>query len=234
MVKTNVQSYKKLDCNVLIICIEKKNHEDIIYLTGEQVASVCGVVGLSVTSDTQGYQTQYGSSVITLSVWAKAGVSLERLVTEEPREFSDQLTILSVRPAVSVLVTGLHFNTPDIQVREYIESFGAKVTGEPVYGIHREGPWKGQYNGDRRYRADFSSQVLPMGTYHLVDGAKVRFVYPGNTRTCARCHQVPSLCPGGGLARECAGQGGRRVPLIAHMRQLWERTGFVSPGEKVG
>ena len=54
-VKKNVQRYKKLDRNVLIICIEKKNQDDIIYLAGEQVASVCGVVGFSVTSDTQGY-----------------------------------------------------------------------------------------------------------------------------------------------------------------------------------
>ena len=29
-----------------------------------------------------------------------------------------------------------------------------------------------------------------MGTYHHIDGAKVREVYPGNTRTCGRCHQT--------------------------------------------
>ena len=65
-----------------------------------------------------------------------------------------------------------------------------------------------------------------MGTYHLIDGAKVRVVYPGNIRTCGRCHQSPSHCPGGGTARECAEQGGVRLPLIQHMRQLWERVGL--------
>merc|ERR1712081_108427 len=89
-----------------------------------------------------------------------------------------------------------------------------------------EGPWKGQYNGDRRFKADFSEQVLPMGTYHLLGGAKVRVVYPGNTRTCARCHQGPLLCPGGGLARECAEKGGQRLPLYHHMRQLWDKVGY--------
>ena len=236
-VKKNISSYKKLDRNVLIVFIEKKSQEDVLYLNGDQVSNVCALIGLSVTCDTQGYQAQYGRKGITLSVWCKPGVSLERLVTEEPRVFTDQLTITSVRPAVrrevSVLVTGLHFNTPDTQVKEYLESFGAKVSGEPVYSVHKEGPWKGQFNGDRRYRADFTSQKLPMGTYHLVDGAKVRVLYPGNTRTCARCHQGPSLCPGGGMARDCAQLGGQRQPLIAHMRQLWARVDFM-PGEEGG
>merc|ERR1711954_329726 len=88
------------------------------------------------------------------------------------------------------------------------------------------GPWKGQYNGHRRYKADFSEQVLPMGTYHLLGGAKVRVVYPGNTRTCARCHQGPLLCPGGGLTRDWAEQGGQRLPLYHHMSQLWDKVGY--------
>ena len=188
-VKNTSRKYKKLNRNVLNVIIEKKNINEHIYLKGEQVKAVCDIVGLRVSSETEGYQAHYSGKVITLSVWAKPAVSLERFVSDEKREFTSQLTITSVRPAVrkevSVLVTGLHFNTPDDQVREYLEAFGAKVSkGEAVYGIHREGPWQGQYNGDRRFRADFHDQVLPMGTYHLIDGAKVRVVYPGNIRTC--------------------------------------------------
>ena len=168
----------------------------------------------------------------------KQGVSLEKFFTDIAREFTTGLTIVSVRPAVrrevKVLVIGLHFNTSDDCVREYLECFGAKVKGEPIYGVHREGPWKGQYNGERRYLADFSDQILPMGTYHLVDGAKVRVVYPGNTRTCARCHQDPLLCPGGGMAKECAEKGGRRVPLSQHMGSLWDRVGFYGSGDSGG
>ena len=80
-----MNSYKKLDRNVLLVNIEKKSQEEILYLNGEQVAHVCDKIGLSVSSDTQGYQAQYGSKVITLSVWCKPGVSLKRLVSEEPR-----------------------------------------------------------------------------------------------------------------------------------------------------
>ena len=45
---------------------------------------------------------------------------------------------------------------------------------------YKEGPWRGQYNGDRRYSVDFSAQIQPMGTYHILDGARCRIIYPGN------------------------------------------------------
>ena len=68
-----------------------------------------------------------------------------------------------------------------------------------------------------------------MGTYHLINNVKVRVVYPGNTRTCGRCHQAPTSCLGGGIARVCGEKGGDRVSLSSHMRWLWAQVGF-SPG----
>ena len=62
-----------------------------------------------------------------------------------------------------------------------------------------------------------------MGSYHLIDGARVKVIYPGNSRTCARCHSGPSQCPGGGIARECEAKGTGRVPLTTHLKQLWSR-----------
>ena len=180
-VKSTINKHQKLDRNVLDIIIEKNNKDQIIHLNGDEVARVCTLVGIHVGGETEGYQVNYSGKVITLSVWAKPAVSLERFVSEEAKALTPELTITSVRPAVkrevTVLVTGLHFNTSDDMVKEYLECFGAKVSGsEPVYGVHKEGPWKGQYNGDRRYKADFSGQLLSMGTYHLLGGAKVRVV----------------------------------------------------------
>ena len=60
-VKKYMNSYKKLDRNVLLVNIEKKSQEEILYLNGKQVAHVCDKIGLSVSSDTQGYQAQYES-----------------------------------------------------------------------------------------------------------------------------------------------------------------------------
>ena len=147
-VKKSLRNHKKLDRNVLEIIMEKKNKE-FLYLNGDEVAQVCEIVGVRVGSDTQGYQAQYSVKGITLSVWVNPNVSLEKYVTRESKEFNSDLIITAVRPAVrrevTVLVTGLHFNTPDDLVSDYIECFGAKVVrSETTYGVHREGPWKGK------------------------------------------------------------------------------------------
>ena len=143
-VKNSLRNHKKLDRNVLEIIIEKRKSEEILYLSGDQVAEVCQIIGVRVGSDTRGYQAQYSAKLITLSVWMNPSVTLEKYVTSEPRDINGELTITAVRPAVrrevTVLVTGLHFNTPDDLVTDYLECFGAKVVkGETIYGVHREG-----------------------------------------------------------------------------------------------
>ena len=153
-----------------------------ITLSGDAVAQVCEGLGIDIGRDTVGYQAQYRGKVITLAVWMKEAVSLERFVQEGEREFNSDLVITQVRPAtrreVTVLVTGLHFNTPDTQVVDYITQFGGKVTStEAAYGVFRDGPSKGKHNGERIYKAEFTNQITPMGTYHLLGGAKIRVIY---------------------------------------------------------
>ena len=161
-------------------------------------------------------------------------MSLKRFLTGNSMKFSTDLTIMQVKPAqrreVVLLITGLPFTTPDTQVKHYFEAFGVKFTdAEPIYGVYKEGPWRGQYNGERRYKADFSNQIIAMGSYHLINNTKVRIVYSGNMRTCWRCHQPPTFCPGDVLARVCGEKGGYRVTLSNHMARLWRKIKF-SPG----
>ena len=169
-----------------------------------------------------------------MAVWAKQAINLEKFISEEHKELGDGLVMTQVRPAIrrelTALVTGLPFTTPDSQVIHYFESFGAKVVSkEAKYGVFKEGPWKNQYNGDRMFKVDFSSLKCPMGTYHLLRGSKIKIFYPGNLKTCGRCHLPPAACVGGGVAAECVVQAGPRVSLMDHMRQLWAKVSFV-PG----
>ena len=69
-----------------------------------------------------------------------------------------------------------------------------------------------------------------MGTYHFIDGAKIRIFYRGNDKTCGRCHQTPRTCPGKGLAKDCQAAGSQRVNLFDHMRDLWSNIGFTPSG----
>ena len=122
---------------------------------------------------------------------------------------------------------GLDFNTPDNLVRDYISEFGGLVINMSViYNKFTEGPFRGKYNGERKYQVDFSNCQRAMGTYHFLDGARVRIFYRGNDKTCGRCHQHARTCLGGGIARQCEVEGGIRVNLTDHMRRVWAETGF--------
>ena len=65
-----------------------------------------------------------------------------------------------------------------------------------------------------------------MGTYHYIDGSRIRVFYRGNTKTCGRCHQGSGQCKGGGVAKECEELGGSRVYLSDHMKSLWSKVNF--------
>ena len=95
-----------------------------------------------------------------------------------------------------------------------------------IYCKFSEGPFKGKFNGERRYQVDFTDSSRTMGTYHFLDGAKIRVFYRGNTKTCGRCHKTARDCLGAGIARECEDQGGVRVHLADHMKHLWAEIDF--------
>ena len=65
-----------------------------------------------------------------------------------------------------------------------------------------------------------------MGSFHLLDGAKIRVNYSGQRKTCGRCHRTSSDCPGNGIAKVCDSKNGLRVALFDHMRAHWSAIGF--------
>ena len=109
-----------------------------------------------------------------------------------------------IRPAgrkdVAVTITGLGFNTPDSLVQEYICKFGGKlVTNDVIYVKYGEGPFKGKLNGARKYQIDFTEAKLQMGTFHILDGKRLKVFFSGNGSTCVYCHPDGIICPGGGV-----------------------------------
>ena len=65
-----------------------------------------------------------------------------------------------------------------------------------------------------------------MGTFHIIDGSRVKVFYRGNIKTCARCHQAASDCPGQAIARDCEENQGPKINILDHMRNLWSEIGF--------
>ena len=228
--KTNIKYDQRLKRNVLEIEIEKLDKENEIVMDQSCVARLLTSLGMNIETQLKGYQAMYGK-VVTLSVWCQPGVNLERFCRTETIQVTRGVWTKNIRPAgrrdVVVTVSGLDFNTPDTLVQGYIEKFGGKlVTREVIYGKHGDGPLQGVFNGDRKYNVEFPDSARPMGTYHFLDGARVRVYYRGNTKTCARCHEVSGSCLGGGYAKDCHTNGGKKLDLAEHMRSLWKEIGF--------
>ena len=130
---------------------------------------------------------------------------------------------------VAVLVKNLGFNTPDSLVIDYLNKHGKDMSEKVIYEKEKEGPFKGLFNVNRKYLVDFSKGTNA-GSYHMLDGAKTLISYPGQQKTCGRCHQVSRKCPGGGFAQTCETKNGPRVSLIDHMKAHWNVIGF-SPSQ---
>ena len=84
------------------------------------------------------------------------------------------------RNDVTVTAVGLNFNTPDTFVQEYIKKFGRIISDSVIYGKYTEGPFKNKYNGERKYQVEFSEDKIPIRTYHIIDGERVKVFYRGN------------------------------------------------------
>ena len=69
-----------------------------------------------------------------------------------------------------------------------------------------------------------------MGTFHLLDGRKLKVFYRGNQSTCGWCHQNATKCKGDGRAKTCKESGSQQIHLTDHMQRLWSEIGF-SPGD---
>ena len=139
---------------------------------------------------------------------------------------------VNVKPAgkreVVVTVKGLHPNTRDDAVIDYLGKFGRVVTTKVVHATFGDGPLKGFRNGDRSFKVELKPHSN-IGSYHILDGQRVTIRYPGQQQTCARCHETASRCAGGGMARRCEAAGGVKVELCDYIMGLWQRIGY-SPG----
>ena len=100
------------------------------------------------------------------------------------------------------------------------------MTSDVIYERFRSGPFQGKITGMRKYQVDFRNAAENMGTFHLLDGRKVKVFYRGNKSTCGWCQQDMTNCHGQARAKNCKEAGTNQVHLSEHMLSLWKRIGF--------
>ena len=224
--KIRIQKSERLNRNVLEINLEKEKSAEAI--EDEVIAKLLERVGINKVL-VEGLQLVPKRFPRKVYVWFKEGVDLNQFCKDECYKLGSGVKTGLIKPMdrkeVEVIIKGLNLNTPDSMAMEYLGLFGKVVKNVAVYVTNKEGPFAGLKNGDRKYMMDFSGG-RNLGTYHLIDGANVHVSYPGQRRTCARCHGTPTSCPGGGLAKRCDENGGIKVGLRDHMQALWDEIGF--------
>ena len=228
--KTNINFNQRLKRNILEITLERTNKDAEMKIDQEEISRVFKTLGIDIVSQVEGYQVHYKGRNSVISVWMPPGVNVEKFCKDVNITVNSNVVTGLIRPAgktdVTVSIVGLNFNTPDTFVFEYLGKFGTLKNKSVIYSKYDEGPFKGKFNGERKYQVDFTGGGRQMGTYHLIDNCKVRVFFRGNQKTCGRCHRSARDCVGGGLARNCEAGGGERVLLSDHMRKLWQEIGF--------
>ena len=223
----------RLNKNVLEIVLDK-DARGAFNVSDEECYKVMKKIGLDPLLGTQVEGVQIcpnGRGVILITL--KEGVQIDKFCRYDVLEVTESgIRAVNVKPAgkreVVVTVKGLHPNTRDQGVIEYLNKFGRVVTTKVVYALYGDGPLKGLKNGDRAFKVEMKPDSN-IGSYHILDGNKVTVRYPGQKQTCARCHEVSTYCPGGGMARKCEAAGGIKVELGQYIVELWKKIGY-TPG----
>ena len=130
---------------------------------------------------------------------------------------------------VVITIKGLHPNTHDDIVFNYLEKFGRIVSKRVIHGIFLDGPLKGLKNGDRCFKLELEPG-LNLGSYHVLDGQKVTVKYLGQQQTCGRCLQTSRTCKGRGVARRCEAEGGTKADFASYIINLWREIGYSPEG----
>ena len=216
--------------NVLEITLEKDTRGSFV-VTESECANMMRKLGLDQRPGihVEGVQIcPQGRGVIFITL--KKEVDIGRFCRYEVLEVTQSgIRSVLVKPAgkreVIVTAKGIHPNTREDVVIDYLGKFGKVFTSKVVYGVFNEGPLKGIRNGDRSYKMEIKPGSN-LGSYHVIDGQKVTLRYPGQQQTCARCHQTPQSCKGKGVARRCEAEGGLKIEFTDYILGLWRKIGY--------
>ena len=115
---------------------------------------------MNVTTEVEGSFVLYGNTPVII-ILCKAGVNLEKFCLSESIAITKNMSTGIIRPAgkhdVMVTVCGLHWNTSDSLVQEYIQKFGGKLmTPGVVYTRYKQDASIYKLNGERQYQVDLS------------------------------------------------------------------------------
>ena len=175
-----------------------------------------------------------GKNVI--QVVLKKDISMDRFINKELFEVSNGVRISQIRKSgvseVTLLIKGLHPNSSDSKVFDYLKCLGTVSQKKVTLDTYMSGPLIGLLNDNRKYQKTLRSDI-DIGPLHIIDGQKVNLSFPGQRRFCYRCFKVANKCIGRGIASDCEAAGSEKVLLSEFTQHYWSTIGFCPTTENV-
>ena len=214
-----------LEKNVLEVMLDKDNRGGFV-VSDVECVKMMAKLGIDTRPGVHAETVQIcpnGRGVILITM--KKDIDLQQFCRYDAFEVtSSGIRSTMVKPVgrkeVVVTLRGVHPNSRDTVVMNYLSKFGKMVTNKVVHEVFGTGPLRGMKNGNRSYKMEIKPGNN-IGSLHVIDGNKVSLRYPGQQQTCGRCHQTPMLCKGGGIARECDAKGGTKIDFADYIKELW-------------
>ena len=222
-INTSVRNKK----NILEVRLEKQQGANF-HLSVEEIESLLKRLSID-SSQLEGVSAcPEGKPVVFITLHPSVDIT-KFLYRNESYMVKEGVRTTTIRPEGRkekvIKITGLHPNTKDQAVVNYLAAHGKVSSTEKV--IHHVFPGEagssllaGKLNGNRSYVVELT---IPMASYHIIDGEKVSVRYSGQEWTCAKCHQLKSVCPGAAVARNCTAE---RVLLSTYMEEHWNKIGY--------
>ena len=219
-----------LEKNILEVVFEKDRRGGFL-VSDEECVRMMGKLGIDQRFGGQVEGVEIcpnGRGVILITM--KKNIDLQQFCRYDAFEVtSSGIRSTMVKPVgkkeVVVTLRGVHPNSRDTVVMNYLSKFGKMVTNKVVHEVFGTGPLKGLKNGNRSYKIEIKPGDN-IGSYHVIDGQKVSLRYSGQQQTCGRCHQTPNQCIGRGIARECDAKGGLKIEFSDYIKELWAEIGY--------
>ena len=154
----------QLNKNVLEIVLEKDDRGGF-NVGDNDCAKAMWKLGIDVRPGVHVEEVQIcpnGRGVILVTL--KKGVPIERFCRFDVMDVtSSGIRSVMVKPAgkreVIVKIRGIHPNTRDDGVMDYLSKLAKVTSKKVVYGVFGEGPLKGLRNGDRSYKIEVSPKL---------------------------------------------------------------------------
>ena len=121
---------------------------------------------------------------------------------------------------VKVKLFWTSFDTPAANILSVLLEFG-DTTGtleHMKFGRNKKGNADGLADIFTGNRVVSMKVMKNIPSYIVIDGKKVKCIYPGQIKTCARCHKTSDICVGMADAGKCDELGGEKRDLLEN----WE------------